>query len=113
MGIRGEHAAILNALLDLPDPHKWPHRFWNLESYTHKKVIDSIKLKTQQTATDMKILKALNEPNSQEEQNLLSNDVPLYRIKASFDMGWQVHREASMHLQQAIVYWLGRAQRKY
>lgn len=66
VGIRGEHAAILNALLDLPDPLKWPHRFWNLESYTHTKVIDSIKLKTQQTATDMKILKALNEPNSQE-----------------------------------------------
>jgi hypothetical protein len=90
VGIRGEHAAILTACLDLPAPHKWPHQFWILESYTHK-AIDSIKLKSQQTATDLEILETLNEPSSHNEQHLLANDVLLYRVKASFDMGWQVH----------------------
>jgi hypothetical protein len=33
MGIGGEHAAMMAAFLDLPEPQKWPRQFSVLEKH--------------------------------------------------------------------------------
>jgi hypothetical protein len=42
MGVGGEHAAVLSAFLDLPEPHKWPRQFSVLEKYLFTSV-DAVK----------------------------------------------------------------------
>jgi hypothetical protein len=36
MGVGGQHASILTAFLDLPEPHKWPRQFSTVEKFLHK-----------------------------------------------------------------------------
>jgi hypothetical protein len=33
IGVGGEHDAVMTALLDLPDPHKWPPQFSVIEKH--------------------------------------------------------------------------------
>jgi hypothetical protein len=98
MGVGGEHAAILAAFLDLPEPTKWNRQFNVLEKYTYEAVQQVKETSQLQAAEDESLATVMAETNAI-EQNLLEEEVPLHRIQASFDMGWQVrssgHKYAS------------------
>jgi hypothetical protein len=88
MGVGGQHASILTAFLDLPEPHKWPRQFSTVEKFLHKST-EKVKCESQEKATEEEIIMT-NVPDSCIEQTLLEDMQPRYRIEASFDMGWQV-----------------------
>jgi len=87
MGVGGEHAAIMAAFLDLPHPHKWPRQFGNIERHLYKP-LDKVKNQSQQAATNEEVAATISDEDRVIEQKYLQNGI--YRIEASFDMGWQV-----------------------
>jgi hypothetical protein len=88
MGIGGEQAHILTSFLDLPEAHKWPRNFSVLEKFLHP-ATTSVKDKSQEIATKEEISLA-HTTNSNIPQTLLEEEIPRFRVEASFDMGWQV-----------------------
>jgi hypothetical protein len=89
MGIGGEHAAILAAFLDLPEPHKWPRQNSVLERHLFQ-FAESIKEQSQLQATNSEVAKTLDDEEHIVEQTLLQLDLPIRRVEASCDMGWPV-----------------------
>jgi hypothetical protein len=89
MGIGGGHASTLAAFLDLPFPNKWGRQFNVLEDYMYE-VIQRVKNSSQSMAVEEEILETVNDQDRSITQNKLEDDLPLHRIEASFDMGWQV-----------------------
>jgi hypothetical protein len=89
MGVGGQHAAIMAAFLDLPEPHKWKRMFTVAEKFTHE-AITKVKEVSQTMAVQEEVLETVSQENNGVEQNLLESDRPVHRIQASFDMGWQV-----------------------
>jgi len=51
MGVGGEHAAIVSAFLDLPEPHKWPRQFSVLEKHLYS-AVEEVKLESQIKGTN-------------------------------------------------------------
>jgi hypothetical protein len=96
--VGGEHAAILAAFLDLPEPTKWHRQFYLLEKYTYEAVQRVKETSQLQAAEDAPLATVMAETNVI-EQNLLEEELPLHCVQASFDMGWQVrssgHKYAS------------------
>jgi hypothetical protein len=89
IGVGGEHASIVAAFLDVPYPHNWKAYFPLLEQYMHS-TIDAIKIESEHDATMAKIEKAMESITYPIEQLYLANDIPMHRIAASYDTGWQV-----------------------
>jgi hypothetical protein len=89
MGIGGEHAAVMAAFLDLPEPQKWPRQFSVLEKYLYLPA-ETIKLQSQQESSNEEVAATLADDHNVVQQNLLMQDLPIPRVEASFDMGWQV-----------------------
>jgi hypothetical protein len=89
MGVGGEHAAIVSAFLDLPEPHKWPRQFSVLEKHLYS-AVEEVKLESQIKGTNEEVTATLNDEDHPVEQTFLQRDIPIHRIEASFDMGWQV-----------------------
>ncbi len=89
MAVGGEHAAILASILELPEGSKWNWNFHTLEKNTHD-AIEEVELASQQTAVETEVLETVNDDSCNTEQNKLEDVIPLHRIEASFDMGWQV-----------------------
>jgi len=98
MGVGSEHAAILTAFLDLPKPTKWNRQFNVLEKYTYE-AVQGVKETSQLQAVEDESLATVMAETNTIEHNLLEDELPLHRIQASFDMGWQVrssgHKYAS------------------
>jgi hypothetical protein len=67
----------------LPELHKWPRHFATLEKYMHS-AIDAIKLRSQEISTKLEVSQAV-------EGDGEGTHLPVPRLTASFDMGWQVH----------------------
>jgi hypothetical protein len=88
MGIGGEQARILTSFLDLPEAHKWPRNFSALEKFLHP-ATTSVKDKSQEIATKEEI-SLTHTTDSNVPQTLLEEEIPRFRVEASFDMGWQV-----------------------
>jgi hypothetical protein len=89
MGIGGEHAAIMAAFLDLPEPQNWPWQFSRLEKHMYLPA-ETIKLQSQQEASNEEVAAMLADDRYAMQQNLMMQDLPIPRVEASFDMGWQV-----------------------
>jgi hypothetical protein len=96
MGIGGEHAATLAAFLDLPDAHKWNRQVSILERFTHP-TINKVRMYAEQMGTDEEINATLNSPDYPIDQELLEAEVPLHRVRASYDMGWQVRSSGNKY----------------
>jgi len=77
-----------------------------LENFTFD-AIQKVK-NIQDKAMQEEVSETENENNNPIEQHLLEKELPLHRIRASYDMGWQVHSSrGSMALQlMVMVYWL-------
>jgi ribosomal protein L37AE/L43A len=82
IGVGGQHASTLAAFLDLPESHKWPRHFTTLEKFMHSG-IDMIKIKSQEMSTKTEVSQAVQADGE-------AAHLPIPRIMASFDMGWQV-----------------------
>jgi hypothetical protein len=89
IGVGGEHAAVMAAFLDLPDPHKCPRQFYMIKKHLYK-ALEHGKECSQLTAANNEVPSILNDNNNVVEQIHLLEDIPLTRLEASFDMGWQV-----------------------
>jgi len=89
LGLGGEHAAVMAAFLDLPEPHKWRRQFKVVEKLLSP-MMEEIKQNCQEDAAEKEVQLTLNATENVVEQTLLQQDLPLYRVRASFDMGWQV-----------------------
>ena len=89
LGLGGEHAAVLSAFLDLPNPEKWRRQFGVIEKALHP-TMDDIKRNCQEEAAEKEVALTLDSEDHPIEQSLIQEDVPIYRVRASFDMGWQV-----------------------
>jgi len=96
MGVGGEHAAILTAFLDLPEPRKWNRQFNVLEKFTYE-AVQKIKEFSQIKCAEEEVLATINEESNPLEQNLLEKEVPLHRIRVSYDMGWQVRSSGNRY----------------
>jgi hypothetical protein len=89
MGVGGQHAAILAAFLNLSEATKWNRQFHVLENFTYD-VIQKVKNSSQDKAVQEEVSETVNENNNPIDQHLLVQELPLHRIQASYDMGWQV-----------------------
>jgi hypothetical protein len=87
--VGGEHTSVLAAFLNLPFPRKWQRDFNVLEIFLYDSV-EKTKEDSQHKAVQEEILQTLNDTNHPVEQNMLEEPLPLHRIQASYDMGWQV-----------------------
>jgi hypothetical protein len=86
----GKHAAILTAFLNLPDATKWTWQFHVLENFDYD-AIQKVKNSSQDEAVQEEVSETVNKNNNPIDQHLLVEELPLHRIQASYDMGWQVH----------------------
>jgi len=82
LGLGGEHAAVLCAFLDLPEPHKWRRQFKVLEKQLCP-TMEEIKQKSQDNASQHEVQLTLDCTDNAVEQTLLKEDVPIYRVRAS------------------------------
>jgi hypothetical protein len=89
LGLGSEHAAVMSAFLDLPEPQKWRRHFKVVEKLLSP-MMEEIKQNCQEDAAENEVELTLNATENVVEQTLLQQDLPLYRVRASFDMGWQV-----------------------
>ena len=89
MGVGGRHAAILAAFLKLPHPTKWNRQFHVLENFTYD-AIQKAQNSSQDEAVQGEVSETVNENNNPIDQHLLVEELPLHRIQASYDLGWQV-----------------------
>jgi hypothetical protein len=96
MGVGGNHAAILTAFLDLPEPRKWNRQFNVLEKFTYE-AAQKITEFSQIKCAEEEVLATINEESNALEQNLLEKEVPLHRIRVSYDMGWQVQSSGNRY----------------
>jgi len=53
-------------------------------------LVETIKLQSQQEASNEEVAAALADDRNVVQQNLMMQDLPIPRVEASFDMGWQV-----------------------
>jgi len=96
LGLGGEHASVLCAFLDLPEPQKWRRHFKVLEKVLCP-AMEDIKNKSQENACQNEVALTLDATENVVEQTLVQHDVPLYRVRASFDMGWQVRSSGNKY----------------
>ncbi len=89
LGLGGEHASVLAAFLDLPEPHKWRCQFCVLEKFLCP-IMEGIKVQCQELAAETEVSLTIASIENAIEQTLMQNDDPMYRVRASFNMGWQV-----------------------
>ena len=87
---------MLCAFLDLPEPHKWRRQFKVLEIQLCP-TMEEIKQKSQDNASQHEVQLTLDCTDNAVEQTLLKEDVPIYRVRASFDMGWQVRSSGNKY----------------
>jgi hypothetical protein len=89
LGLGCEHAAVLATFLDLPEPHKWHRQFCVLERFLCP-IMEGIKVQCQETAAENEVALTMESTDNAIEQTPMQNDAPMYQVRASFDMGWQV-----------------------
>jgi hypothetical protein len=89
MGVGGEHAGILTAFLNLPEPTKWNQQFNVLKSFTHD-AIQRVKNMSEEEAAQEEVAETVRDESHTIQQNLLEQEIPLHCIQASYNMGWQV-----------------------
>jgi len=89
IGCGGEHGSIIAAFLTLPEPVKWKRQFNVLENFTYD-AIQNVKNLSEEEAAQEEVQETVNDEDSPIEQTFLEQDLPLHRIRASYDMGWQV-----------------------
>jgi hypothetical protein len=87
MGVGGEHAAIVSALLDLPEPHKWPRQFSVLEKHLYG-AVKKLKLELQMKGTNKEVMATLNDEDHPVEQTFLQRDVTYLRTELRHPLTW-------------------------
>jgi hypothetical protein len=94
MGVGGGHATTLASFLELPEAHKWSRQVSVLEKFTFP-VIEKVKKDCEQKGTEEEIRATINDTEYPIEQNLL--EANLHRVRASYDMGWQVRSSGNKY----------------
>jgi len=94
MGVGGGHATTLASFLELPEAHKWSRQVSVLEKFTFP-VIEKVKKDCEQKGTEEEITATINDTEYPIEQNLL--EANLHRVRASYDMGWQVRSSGNKY----------------
>jgi len=76
LGLGGEHAAVMSAFLDLPEPHKWRCQFKVVEKLLSP-MMEEIKQNSQEDAAENEVELTLDATENVVEQTLLQQDLPL------------------------------------
>jgi hypothetical protein len=82
LGLGGEHASVLAAFLDLPEPHKWRHQFSVLEKFLCP-IMEGIKVQCQELAAETEVSLTMASTENAIEQTLMHNDDPIHGLASA------------------------------